>query len=112
MRIKRVLMQHVSSHGQQIRLRTANLVLRVDAQHAQENFLGEIGDVGRIAQASGQKAAQPLAVPFGKICYEALAFVTMQGAARGRVLRLDAPFQQYKSRKVEIRATCFLFGSY
>jgi hypothetical protein len=57
-----VLMQHVARDGQEIRLRVADLILTIDAQQAKKNLLGEIRDVGGIAQPGGEKAAQATAI--------------------------------------------------
>jgi len=44
-----MLMNHMAGNGKKISLRTANTLVAIDAQQAQEHLLGKVGDVRGIA---------------------------------------------------------------
>ena len=64
----RMLMNYVARNGKKIGLGTADALVSLDSQQAQEDFLGQIRDVIGVAQANGQKPAQPRSVPSGNGC--------------------------------------------
>lgn len=59
---QRVLVYDVACDSEQIGLGAANDVVLLDPHQAQKYFLGEIGNVGGVSSATGQKATQALAV--------------------------------------------------
>lgn len=78
---QRVLVQHVSGHGEEVRLGVTDGLLVIDPQQPQEHLLGEVGHVVNIVQAHGQESPQPPPVLGRERGDEASVFGTAQDRA-------------------------------
>ena len=60
--LERMLVQYVAGNREKVSFGTANRLVMLDPQKSQEDLLRQVRRIGVVAQAFGQKAAQPLAV--------------------------------------------------
>lgn len=76
-----MLGEDVAGDGEQIGLRAANPIVAVDAQESQENFLGQIRDIGGVSKSSREIAAKLAPLTADYLADERLAWIGWHGCA-------------------------------
>ena len=82
--VQRVLMSHVTGHGEKIRFRAADDFVLFHPHQPKKDFLGEVRNGSGVPRTSKQETTHPIAILGGEVGYERFSGLRgqFQGARR------------------------------